>query len=284
LGTTAYLIWGFAALYWVQIEAVPAWDIVAHRALWTVPVVFTGLALTGKLQITFRYLRQWRVLGVMAAAALFSACNWLIFMWAVIHGQATEASLGYFLLPLINVFVGLTLFRERIDRAERWAVVLAGIAVAIQFFHQGGVPVVALGVALSFGIYGAIRKAVVVGSMEGLFLETLIMVPFALTWLWFRDGAGLGQYGLRVDLFIMGAGLMTAAPLITYVAASRLLPLTALGLVFYIGPTVQLIVAVKVFGEALEVVQLVAFSLVWAGLALITLDKLRRSRKTRFSG
>ena len=136
-------------------------------------------------------------------------------------------------------------------------------------------PLVALGVATSFGLYSAIRKGVHVESMEGLLLEMSILLPFALAWLVYRDGAGLGLYGLKVDLFILGAGAYTALPLMAYVAASRMLPLTALGLVFYIGPSTQLLVAIWVFDEPFDIIQLLAFGLVWMGLAVVTVSNIR---------
>lgn len=283
LGVCAYLIWGFSALYWAQTAPVASADLVAHRALWSVPVVVICLAVAGRLGSALGLLRQGRVLVVFAGSALCSALNWMVFIWAVTHKQAMEASLGYFMLPLVNVIIGLMLFRESIDRAQALAITLAAGAIVLQVIHHGGLPVVALGLSLTFGLYGAIRKGSSVGSMEGLMLETLMMAPFALAWLWFHGGAGLGQHGLRVDLFILGGGLITAIPLMTYVAASRLLPLTALGLVFYIGPTAQLLVAVVVFGEDLEPVQFAAFALVWLGLLLITLDRLRRFSARRLS-
>lgn len=281
LGVTAYLIWGFAALYWIQLEAVDTRDMLAHRAVWTVVVVVLTLLIAGRLTATLRLLRQPRTLAIMAGAAFFSAANWGVFLWAVTHEQATEASLGYFLLPLINVVIGLTLFGERIDTAQKWAVGFAIAAVLVQINHYGGLPVVALGLALSFGLYGAIRKGVAIESVEGLLLETLIMLPFAIAWLIYREGASFGDHGLRVDLLLIGSGLFSAIPLMTYVAASRLLPLTALGLVFYIGPTAQLLVAVVVFGEPLAPAQVIAFGLVWIGLALVTVDGYRRARRAK---
>ncbi len=140
-----------------------------------------------------------------------------------------------------------------------------------------------MGLSFSFGLYGAIRKGVNIGSVEGLFIESLLMAPFAAAWLLSRQGGGLGLYGLEVDLLLLGAGVITAVPLMCYVAASRLLPLTDLGLVFYIGPTAQLLVAVVFFGEPFTGIQLAAFSLVWAGLLLVTLDGVRRMRKARIS-
>ncbi len=281
LGVTAYLIWGFAALYWVQLEAVDTRDMLAHRALWTVVAVVLTLLVARRLTATLRLLRQPRTLVIMAGAALFSAANWGVFLWAVTHEQATEASLGYFLLPLVNVVIGLTLFGERIDTAQKWGVGFAVAAVLVQINYYGGLPIVALSLALSFGLYGAIRKGVAIGSVEGLLLEALMMLPFAIAWLIYREGGGFGDHGLRVDLFLVGSGFFSAIPLMTYVAASRLLPLTALGLVFYIGPTAQLLVAVLVFGEPLVPAQMVAFGLVWVGLALVTADGYRRARHVK---
>jgi len=278
-GITANLIWGLAALYWIQTEPVDARDLLAHRAFWSVPVVAVCLLYLGRLGSTLSLFRQPRVIGIMALAALCSASNWLIFLWAVTNDRATEASLGYFLLPLFNVVVGLTLFRERIGTAQTAGVLFAVIAVGVQIWHHGGLPMVALGLVFSFGCYGAIRKAVSVGATEGLFLETVMMWPMAATWLLLRDWGGLGDYGLKVDLFLLGAGVFTVVPLIAYVAASRMLPLTALGLVFYIGPTAQLLVAIFAFGEPFDLIQGLAFGLVWAGLLIVTVDGFRRARQ-----
>lgn len=283
LGITAYLIWGFAPLYWLQTEPIDPRDLVAHRVLWSLPFVALCLAIagSGRLARALALLRQPRTMAIIAGAALFGSLNWGLFMWAVTHARTTEASLGYFLLPLVNVVIGLSLFRESIDGAQKIGVAFACVALVLQLFAHGGLPLVALGLALSFGLYSAIRKGVQVESMEGLLLEMTIMAPFALGWLVYRDGGGFGLYGVRVDLFLLGAGAFTAIPLMSYVAASRLLPLTALGLVFYVGPTTQLLLAVWVFGEPFDTMQFVAFGLVWVGLAVVTVSNLRRARALR---
>jgi chloramphenicol-sensitive protein RarD len=279
------LIWGVAALYWIQTQPVDARDLLAHRALWSLPFILLCLVIVGRgrLFAALALFRQPRTIGILACAACCSALNWVIFLWAVTHGRAAEASLGYFLLPLVNVAIGLTVFRETIDTPQKLGIAFAVAAVLLQLVYHGGLPWVALALPLSFGLYSAIRKAVRVESLEGALLEALLMAPVAIAWLVYRDGGGLGLYGTRVDLFLLGAGAFTAVPLISYVAASRLLPLTALGLVFYIGPTTQLLVAVVVFGEPLDTVQIIAFGLVWVGLALVTLDSLRRARVLRRS-
>jgi chloramphenicol-sensitive protein RarD len=277
LGVGANLIWGVAALYWIQTQPVEAQDLVAHRVVWSLPFLALCLAIvgSGRLRRAFSLFRQPRTMAIMTAAAFLGALNWLIFLWAVTNGRAAEASLGYFLLPLVNVVIGLTIFRESINSAQKIGVAFAVLALLLQLIYHGGLPLVALGVATSFGLYSAIRKGVNVESMEGLLLEMSILLPFALAWLVYRDGAGIGLYGLKVDLFILGAGAFTALPLMAYVAASRMLPLTALGLVFYIGPSTQLLVAIWVFDEPFDIIQLLAFGLVWMGLAVVTVSNIR---------
>jgi len=281
LAIIAYLFWGFAALYWVETQPVAAIDLVAHRAIWSMPVLLLLLLSMGRLRATYRMLAQPRTLLVVSTSALAQACNWGLFLWAVTHERATEASLGYFLLPLINVAIGVLLFRERLDRAQSVAIFLAALGMLILVLERGGLPWIALGVALSFGLYGAIRKAVTIGPVEGLTMEITLMLPLALAWFWYQQGAGLGQYGLRVDLFLLGAGCMTVVPLLCYVAAARDMSFTAMGLVFYLGPSCQLFVAVCLFGEPMNPVQLFSFSLVWLGLGIIAMDALRRQRSVR---
>jgi len=276
LGVTAYLIWGFAALYWVRTEPVSAVDLLAHRALWSLPFVVLCLAYTRQLKSAWSILIQPRSMAIMTGAALCSALNWGIFLWAVTNDRATEASLGYFLLPLINVVIGMTIFRETIDSAQKLAVLFAIAGIGVQVVYYQGLPLVSLGVAITFGLYGAVRKGISIGSVEGLFIELIIMAPLALVWLIYREGAGLGVHGSTVDFFLLAAGVVTAVPLMAYVAASKLLPLSALGLVFYIGPTAQLIVAVYFLGESFTPVSLLSFGLVWLGLILMTAQNMRR--------
>ena len=277
----AHLIWGFAALYWVQTQPVTAVDLVAHRALWSFVLLVIVLLLLGRLVSTMKMLANRRTLLVMATSATAQALNWGIFIWAVTHEQATEASLGYFLLPLVNVATGVLILRERIDRAQAFAIVLACLGLALLVIENRGLPWVALSLSLSFGTYGLVRKLVPIAPVEGLAMETALMAPAALLWMVLQGGAGLGQHGASVDTFLIGAGVMTSVPLLLYVAASHRLPLTAMGLSFYIGPSCQLFVAIYFFAEPINAVQLLSFVLVWLGLAVIAADSLRRYRSVR---
>lgn len=281
LAIVAYLIWGFMALYWVETQPVSAQDLVAHRVVWSFPVLVICLLFLGHLKAALALFKNPRTLVILMCSALMQMTNWGIFLWAVTHEQATHASLGYFLLPLINVAIGLGLFGEKLDKAQLIAIGLASVGMVILIIENKGLPWVALGVAVSFGLYGAIRKAVSVEAVEGLFVEILLMLPFALTWLWLQQGAGLGQFGLKVDLLLVGAGIVSVIPLICYVAVSRLTALSSLGLVFYLGPSCQLFVAICIFGEPMNPVQLFSFSLVWLGLGVVAVDSLSRLRNVR---
>lgn len=281
LAVVAYLVWGFAALYWVRTEPVTPVDLVAHRALWSLPVLLLMLGLMGRLGVALALLRQPRYVLILAASSLAQVINWGIFLWAVTHEQATQASLGYFLLPLINVLIGIVAFRERPDRAQQLAIGLAAVGMTLLVIDGGGLPWVALGVAVSFGIYGLIRKRVSVDAVEGLFVEILLIAPLALVWLWMSGGGGLGEYGWEVDAFLLGAGVITVVPLACYVLAARQMTMTSMGLVFYLGPSCQLFVAICIFGEPMNPTQLFSFGLVWLGLALMVVDTLRRLRSVR---
>ncbi len=275
LALLAQLIWGVAALYWAQTRPVEATDLLSHRVLWSLPVLAICVTILKQWPQWFAVFRSLRSLGVMGLCAGLAGLNWGIFLWAVTHGQAAQASMGYFLLPLINIAIGLLFFRETLDARQKVAVACAVAAVMIMVQGGQGIPYVALGVSLSFGIYSAIRKGVSVGGVVGLLVEIQLLAPIALWWFVTRDGAGLGRYGLSVDGFLLGSGLLTAVPLMAYVSATRLMPLSAMGLLSYLAPTTQLIVAITLLGESITQLQIIAFALVWLGLAVAHASQLK---------
>lgn len=279
LGVIANIIWGVSALYWVETAPVSPVDVVAHRAIWSLPVAALVLLWAGRFRATWALVRVPKTLVWSAAATILLSLNWGVFVYAVFSGRATEASLGYFMVPLLTIMVGKVVFHETLGSAQRVAIVLAVIAVALQLVSYGSLPLVSLVVGASFSLYAAIRKKIEADTMQGLFIETLCMAPFALVWLWITDGAGMGQHGLKVDTFLVLAGLYTATPLLTYIAASRLLPLNIVGLISYLGPSLQLLVAQTVLGESIDTVTVISFALVWIGVLLVSGQGLARIRK-----
>ena len=279
LALVANFIWGIAALYWLQTKPVDAFDVMAHRGLWTLPVTLIIVLLFGRLTETLRLLRSWRFIGWVALSALMLSINWGVYVFAVTNERATEASLGYFMLPLLTIALGVFVFGERPKPVQLLAIGLAISAVLLQLVAFGSLPWVSLTLALSFSLYAAIRKKIAADSLQGLFLESLCMAPFAVIWLIVNDGAGLGVHGTRVDVFLLLGGVFTAAPLLTYVAATRVLALSTIGLLTYVGPTLQLIVAIFVLREPATLITAVTFGLVWLGVIAVSYDAWRSSRK-----
>ena len=279
LALVANFIWGIAALYWLQTKPVDAFDVMAHRGLWTLPVTLIIVLLFGRLRETLRLLRSWRFTCWVALSALMLTINWGVYVFAVTNERATEASLGYFMLPLLTIALGVFVFGERPKPMQLLAIGLAISAVLLQLVAFGSLPWISLTLALSFSLYAAIRKKIAADSLQGLFLESLCMAPFAVVWLIVNDGAGLGLHGTRVDLFLLLGGVFTAAPLLTYVAATRLLALSTIGLLTYVGPTLQLMVAIFVLREPATLITAVTFGLVWLGVIAVSYDAWRSSRK-----
>ncbi|MBT5068152.1 MAG: EamA family transporter RarD [Halieaceae bacterium] len=279
LALVANFIWGIAALYWLQTKPVDAFDVMAHRGLWTLPVTLIIVLMFGRLAETLRLLRSWRFVCWVALSALMLTINWGVYVFAVTNERATEASLGYFMLPLLTIALGVFVFGERPKPVQLLAIGLAIVAVLLQLVALGSLPWVSLTLALSFSLYAAIRKQIAADSLQGLFLESLCMAPFAVVWLIVNDGAGLGMHGTRVDLFLLLGGAFTAAPLLTYVAATRVLALSTIGLLTYVGPTLQLIVAIFVLREPATLITAVTFGLVWLGVIAVSYDAWRFSRK-----
>lgn len=284
LALSANFIWGVAALYWIQTKPVGPIDVMAHRALWTLPVTFLIVLYFGRLNDTLALMRSLKFALWIALAALMLTINWGVYVFAVTNERATEASLGYFMLPLLTIALGIFMLGERPKPVHILAITLAAIAVLVQLLAYGSLPWVSLTLALSFALYGAIRKQISADSMQGLFLESLCMAPFAAIWIFSHAGAGMGMHGLKVDLLLIFAGVFTAAPLLTYVSATRLLPLSTIGLLTYVGPSIQLLVAVFVLKEPVTAVTIATFGLVWLGVIAVsaeagysarTLQKLR---------
>jgi chloramphenicol-sensitive protein RarD len=244
--------------------------------------VFAWLALRGELPAVRRALADPGTrLRLVASAGLISV-NWLVYVWAVTNGQVVEASLGYFINPLLNVVLGVLVLKERLNRAQWVAVTLAALGVAYLTAFAGRPPWIALVLAASFATYGLIRKMVAVESVPGLATETLLLAPFALGWLLWCEAQGSGALGhasVGVNALLVGSGLATALPLALFAYGARLIPYSTLGILQYVGPTLQFLIGVLVFGEPFPRARAIGFVLIWAALAFYAADSLWRSRK-----
>ena len=265
----AYLIWGVLPFYLRLLQGVPAADVLAHRILWSVLVVVGLIAWLKGWGKVAAALRQPRLLLLLLASAVCIAINWLVYTWSILAGHAIDTSLGYFINPLVSVLFGVALLGERLRKLQWAAVGLAALGVAVLTIERGALPLLSLALALSFGTYGLIRKQAAVDAATGLFVETLMLAPVALIWI---AGTPMGFTGWPAPTLMTLAlgGVATAVPLMLFGVAARRLPLSTLGLMQYVAPTMVLAEAVLIFGEVLDPARLAAFCCIWAGLALYT--------------
>jgi len=276
-GLAAFTSWGLVPLFWRQLAHLPSAEILAHRIVWS--VVFVGILLT------FR--RSWneihqnpRGLLISAARGLLIAANWLIYIWAVNTGHLLDASMGYFITPVLNLVFGLVIFREKLNRQQWAAILLAFLGVAVATSEAGrGFPWVAIGLAITFGIYSVLRKIAVATPLGGLFLETLIIMPFALCYLWWLpDAVPLLPVLSSNTLLLLGSGVITVFPLLWFAQAARALQLTTLSFIQFLAPTISFLIGVFIFQETFTATRLVAFICIWIGVLIFSLDAWWRSR------
>lgn len=277
-GIAAYLIWGLLPLYLKLLRAVPAAQVLGHRILWSLAlliVVVLALRRAGAIRAAARG----RVLGLLCGSALLISVNWLVYIWAVANEHVLEASLGYFINPLVNVALGVAVLRERVRPVQRWAIGLAAAGV-LAMALGGGALWLSLTLAVSFGLYGLIRKVVAIDALGGLTIETLILAPFAAGALALADAGGTAAWGasVRMDLLLAFTGVATAVPLLLFASAARRLRYATVGLLQYIAPSLVFVEAVLLFGEPLRPVHVATFGLIWAGCALYAWDSLRAAR------
>ena len=267
----AFFIWGIFPLYWKPLHDVPALQILCHRIVWS--ALFVAMILLWQRNWAWlgNALREPRRVAIFALSSLLLSGNWLIYIWAVNAGHVVEASLGYFINPLVNVLLGRLFLAERLNRAQAAAVLLAAVGVAWITFHAGALPWIALSLAATFGLYGLLRKKAPLPSLEGLALETFLLTPVAaaaLLWFQWQGSAAFGQLGLGIDTLLVGAGVVTAIPLLLFASGARRLKLATLGLIQYLGPTIQLGLGVWLFGEPFDQARAMGFALIWLALAL----------------
>jgi chloramphenicol-sensitive protein RarD len=278
---SAFAMWGLFPLYLKPLAAVPTLQVMSHRIVWCCLLVFAWLALRGEVGSVRAALANAMSRRRLAASAVFISMNWLIYVWAVANGHVMDASLGYFINPLFSVVLGVFVLHERLNRAQWTAIALAAAGVLYLAVVLGRPPWIALWLAGSFGMYGLIRKVVTVEAVPGLATETLLLAPFALAFLiwseWQGTGA-LGHSGAAVNTLLVGSGLVTAMPLAIFAYGARRIPLSTVGLVQYIGPTLQFLLGVTVFNEPFPRSRAIGFFMIWSALAIYAADGLWRRR------
>lgn len=275
--TLAFLCWGLFPLYFHAIGDVPPLQILANRMVWS--LLFLVIVLAVRRQWAWLNLvRRPRVFGSFVASALLLSVNWLIYIWAVNNGHVIESSLGYFINPLVNIMFGSMLLKERLRRAQWMAIGVAALGVAWLTWQAGTVPWVALALAMSFGGYGLLRKTAALGALEGLSFETMVLFPLAagyVIWLTVHgQNAFINTNSNTTRWLLVAAGPITAIPLVLFAAGARKIPMSVLGLLQYLSPTMQFLLGVWLFHEAFTAARLVGFVLIWLALALYAAEGL----------
>ena len=278
----AYFMWGLAPMYFKALVDVPALEILMHRIVWSALILGLLIVVFKQSSKVMQACRSPKMLGTLVLSGVILGFNWGLFIWAVNNDQLLEASLGYYINPLFNVLFGFVFLGERFRRLQQIAVGMAVVGVAILIITFGDVPMIALALATSFSIYGLIRKQIAVDSMPGLFIETLLMLPFALIY-WFSIDTPTSQFALNsleLNTLLILAGVVTTAPLLCFTAAARRIRYSTLGFFQYIGPSLMFGLAVFLYQEPFTLERIVTFAFVWSALGVFAFDAWRASRNT----
>lgn len=275
---SAYLIWGFMPLYLHGLAHVPPAEVIAHRVLWSLPIALLVLGRNGQIGTVIETLKQPRLVTMAAVTAVLITVNWLVYVWAIANNRALEAALGYYINPLFSVLLGWALLGERLTRMQLAAISLAGLAVVLLAVAAGGLPVVALSLTFSWGLYAYCKRRLPLPPNEGFTVEVLLLFVPAAGYVAWLTATGESHFGtnLRDSLMLAGTGLITAVPLMLYANGAKLLRLSTIGILQYLAPTMIFLTAVLIFREPFEGVRLIAFPLIWAALVVYTATLIRR--------
>ncbi len=277
-GLAAYLLWGFFPLFFKQLAHVPPLQVLAHRIVWSLPTLALIIAAAGGWSEVRKAVLQRRVMLTLCSTTLLIAVNWFVFILAVTQNEVLQSSLGYFINPLVSVLLGFLFLRERLNRLQTASVAAAFVGVSILAVQGGGIPWIALVLAVTFGVYGLLRKVVNVGALTGLFVETLLLFPVAAGYLLFIGQQGSGAFlaiSTSTTIFLVLAGVITAIPLLWFSLSARLLPLSTVGFMQYLTPTIHFLLAVLLFSEFFDLSYLLSFLCIWTGLGIYSFDAAR---------
>ncbi len=279
-GVSAYVLWGLFPLYWPLLEPAGALEIVGHRAVWSLAFCVIALTITKAIKPALATMRRPKVFVKLLAATALISINWIVYIWATNNGHVVEASLGYYINPIIMIAIGIILLKEKMRKLQWASVSIAALGVLVLTIDYGRLPWVALALALSWGTYGFIKKQLGLGALEGLGIETAIAAPFYLAYLaWIGvEGGGHFGSGIGLTLLLIGSGVVTAIPLLLFNGAGNRLPYTVIGLLQFITPTLQFSIGVWVRHEAMPTARWAGFLIIWAALVVLATDLIRSSR------
>jgi chloramphenicol-sensitive protein RarD len=278
----AFLIWGLSPIYWKALHEVGAFEIILHRIIWSFAFLMPLVLLGRQWDAFIKTIRSPKMLAILLATSILVGTNWLIYIWAVNNGQVLQASLGYYINPLVNIILGMIFLRERLRRAQTLAVVLATLGVLNLTFRYGVFPWVSLALAFSFGVYGLVRKVAAVGALVGLTVETLLLTVPAGILVFHMHQSQSGAFlhtRIQTDLLLLGTGILTATPLLLFNLGAKRITLATLGFIQYTAPTGMLLLGVTMFGESFTGIQAVTFGLIWTALGIYSWDTVRVHRQ-----
>ena len=282
-GVSAYTLWGLFPIYWPLLKPANPLEIVSHRAVWTLVFCFIILALTKSLKSTLSLLKRPKIVAGLFLGSILISINWIIYIYAANNEHVVEASLGYYINPIVVIATGVIVLKEKMRPLQWLAVGIATLGVAVLTIDYGRLPWIALGLALSWGSYGLVKKQLGLGALEGLSIETLLSSGFYLVYLIWLGNSGEGHftYSLTLTLLLIGGGAVTAIPLLLFNGSTNRLPLTLIGLLQYITPTIQFCIGVWYFHEEMPTARWVGFLIIWVALMSLAIDLVKSSSSSR---
>ncbi|MFC3418905.1 EamA family transporter RarD [Salinicoccus hispanicus] len=280
----AYLIWGFLPIYWKQVEDISSYEIIAHRVFWSFIFMIVFILVTNRMHLFYKDLKfifkeKKKIVALFAASVIITS-NWLMYIIAVNNGHILDASLGYYINPLISILIGFVVLGERFSKLQWVAIIIVFAGVTYLAVGLGSAPWISLYLALSFSVYGLIKKVINMDAVFALAVETFVLAPFALIYILFLEGSGVGSFGVNMDsLILIGTGVITAIPLLLFSLGAQRIRLSLIGILQYFAPTIMLLIGVFMYGEAFTHIHTVAYIFIWGGLGLYTFSRFREMRK-----
>lgn len=282
LALATFIMWGIFPIFFKFIENVAATEVLAHRIIWSALILLVVLIITKKLVNVKRIIKIKKVTLTLAITGTLIASNWGIFIYAINQNEILATSLGYFINPLFSILLGAIILKEELNSALKLSIFIVFIAIGIQIYALGKLPIISIMLPLSFALYGLLRKRLGVRTFEGLFIETMILAPFALLYLIYLTINNSGEFGMNFNgIMLFLSGFVTILPLLTFNASTKYLKLSTIGFLQYISPTLSMIIAVFIYNEVLDFYKIISFALIWISLAIAATANLRRKNDTK---